>query len=74
TPLKRGLRRVANVFVPLIPALIGCGLLAGAAGLLRTLRLLPGLTPALTALSAAFLALIAVFVGHNTAREFGGTP
>ncbi|MEU4652517.1 PTS transporter subunit EIIC [Streptomyces sp. NPDC023723] len=74
TPVKAGLRRVANVFVPLIPALIGCGLLAGAAGLLRNLRLLPGLTPALTALSAAFMALIAVFVGHNTAREFGGTP
>ncbi|MBT2413750.1 PTS transporter subunit EIIC [Streptomyces sp. ISL-12] len=74
TPLKRGLRRVANVFVPLIPALIGCGMLAGAAGLLRNLGLLPGLTPALTSLSAAFMALIAVFVGHNTAREFGGTP
>ncbi|MFK0116593.1 PTS transporter subunit EIIC [Streptomyces sp. NPDC090994] len=74
TPLKRGLRRVANVFVPLIPALIGCGMLAGAAGLLRNLHWLPGLTPALTALSAAFMALIAVFVGHNTAREFGGTP
>ncbi|GGU19862.1 PTS transporter subunit EIIC [Streptomyces daghestanicus] len=74
TPLKAALRRVADVFVPLIPALIGCGILAGVAGLLRNLRLLPGLTPALTALSAAFMALIAVFVGHNTAKEFGGTP
>ncbi|WP_395574199.1 PTS transporter subunit EIIC [Streptomyces sp. BK79] len=74
TPLKAALRRVANIFVPLIPALIGCGILAGVAGLLANLRWLPGLTPALAALSSAFMALIAVFVGHNTAKEFGGTP
>ncbi|MDQ0387076.1 PTS system sucrose-specific IIC component [Streptomyces sp. DSM 42143] len=74
TPLKTALRRVANIFVPLIPALIGCGIVAGVAGLLTNLRWLPALTPALAALSSAFMALIAVFVGHNTAKEFGGTP
>ncbi|MFF7354377.1 MULTISPECIES: PTS transporter subunit EIIC [Streptomyces] len=74
TPFKSALRRVANVFVPLIPALIGCGVLAGLGGLLASTGLLPGLTPALSAIASAFLALIAVFVGHNTAREFGGTP
>ncbi|MFF9454641.1 PTS transporter subunit EIIC [Streptomyces flaveolus] len=74
TPLKSALRRVANVFVPLVPALIGCGIVAGVAGLLTNLGWLPGLTPALAAVSSAFMALIAVFVGHNTAKEFGGTP
>ncbi|MFF3909424.1 PTS transporter subunit EIIC, partial [Streptomyces sp. NPDC001848] len=74
TPGKILLRRVANVFVPLIPALIGCGVIAGVTGLLLNLRLLPSLTPALTTLSSGFMALIAVFVGHNTAKEFGGTP
>ncbi|MER6674537.1 PTS transporter subunit EIIC [Streptomyces sp. NPDC000983] len=74
TPVKLALRRVANVFVPLIPALIGCGVLAGLNGLLLNLGWLPGLTPALSAVAAAFMALIAVFVGHNTAKEFGGTP
>ncbi|MFD1660458.1 PTS transporter subunit EIIC [Streptomyces caeni] len=74
TPGRLLLRRVANVFVPLIPALVGCGVIAGAAGLLQNLRLLPSLTPALAALSSGFMALIAVFVGHNTAKEFGGTP
>ncbi|MGC9378130.1 PTS transporter subunit EIIC [Streptomyces sp. MH13] len=74
TPLKTALRRVADIFVPLIPALIGCGIVAGIAGLLTNLRWLPGITPALAALSSAFMALIAVFVGHNTAKEFGGTP
>ncbi|CCK29271.1 Putative PTS system EIIBC component ybbF [Streptomyces davaonensis JCM 4913] len=74
TPGKLLLRRLANIFVPLIPALIGCGILAGVNGLLLNLGWLPGLTPALTTLAAAFMSLIAVFVGHNTAKEFGGTP
>ncbi|MGW0943846.1 PTS transporter subunit EIIC [Streptomyces sp. NPDC002623] len=74
TPLKRALRRLAAVFVPLIPALIGCGILAGLNGLLLNAGWLPGLTPALAAVASAFMALIAVFVGHNTAKEFGGTP
>ncbi|MGW8064970.1 PTS transporter subunit EIIC [Streptomyces ziwulingensis] len=74
TPLKTALRRVADIFVPLVPALIGCGIVAGVGGLLTNLGLLPGITPALTAVSSAFMALIAVFVGHNTAKEFGGTP
>lgn len=74
TPVKTGLRRVAAVFVPLIPALIGCGILAGVGGLLTNAGLLPGLTPALAAVASAFMALIAVFVGVNTAKEFGGTP
>ncbi|MFE2040816.1 PTS transporter subunit EIIC [Streptomyces sp. NPDC059477] len=74
TPAKTVLRRVANIFVPLIPALIGCGILAGVNGLLLNAGWLPGVTPALAAIAAAFMALIAVFVGYNTAKEFGGTP
>ncbi|MFJ6833021.1 PTS transporter subunit EIIC [Streptomyces sp. NPDC091209] len=74
TPLKLLLRRIADIFVPLIPALIGCGVIAGLNGLLVNLGVLPGLTPALTAIAAGFMALIAVFVGYNTAKEFGGTP
>ncbi|MFK0140474.1 PTS transporter subunit EIIC [Streptomyces murinus] len=74
TPFKTALRRVANVFVPLIPALIGCGILAGLNGVLQNTGWLPGLTPALTTVASAFMALLAVFVGYNTAQEFGGTP
>ncbi|MFJ6844470.1 PTS transporter subunit EIIC [Streptomyces griseoluteus] len=73
-PLAAALRRVANVFVPLIPALIGCGILAGVGGLLTNAGWLPGLTPALAAVASGFMALIAVFVGYLTAKEFGGTP
>ncbi|MCL7380222.1 PTS transporter subunit EIIC [Streptomyces sp. 35G-GA-8] len=74
TPFKLFLRRIANIFVPLIPALIGCGIIAGLGGLLTNLHWLPALVPALAALSSGFMSLIAVFVGHNTAKEFGGTP
>ncbi|WP_329586243.1 PTS transporter subunit EIIC [Kitasatospora sp. NBC_01250] len=74
TPAKEVLRRIADIFVPLIPALIGSGVIAGVAGLFTTLHWLPALVPALNAISGGFLALIAVFVGYHTARVCGGTP
>ncbi|MFD8997859.1 PTS transporter subunit EIIC [Streptomyces abikoensis] len=74
TPGKLFLRRLAQIFVPLIPALVGCGVIAGAAGLLANLRWLPALVPALSAIASGFMSLIAVFVGYRTAKEFGGTP
>lgn len=73
TPVKLFLRRIANIFVPLIPALIGCGIVAGLNGLLTNLGWLPALVPALGAVASGFMSLIAVFVGYNTAKEFGGT-
>ncbi|MFD6230027.1 PTS transporter subunit EIIC [Streptomyces sp. NPDC060232] len=74
TPFKLMLRRIANIFVPLIPALIGCGIIAGLNGLLTNLGWLPSVAPALAAIGSGFMSLIAVFVGYNTAKEFGGTP
>jgi PTS system sucrose-specific IIC component len=74
TPFKTALRRIADVFVPLIPALIGSGVLAGLNGLLVNAGWLPWLTPALAAIASGFMALISVFVGYNTAKVFGGTP
>ncbi|RSS40202.1 PTS alpha-glucoside transporter subunit IIA [Streptomyces sp. WAC07061] len=74
TPFKLFLRRIADVFVPLIPALIGCGVIAGLNGLLANLGWAPAVVPALAAIASGFMSLIAVFVGFNTAKEFGGTP
>ncbi|WP_327324429.1 PTS transporter subunit EIIC [Streptomyces sp. NBC_01210] len=74
TPFKLFLRRIANIFVPLIPALIGCGIIAGLNGLLANLGWAPAVVPALAATASGFMSLIAVFVGYNTAKEFGGTP
>lgn len=59
TPAKVVLRRIADIFVPLIPALIGAGVIAAINGLLTTLHWLPALVPALTAISGGFLSLIA---------------
>ncbi|MFE2876662.1 PTS transporter subunit EIIC [Streptomyces roseus] len=74
TPVKLFLRRIANIFVPLIPALIGCGIIAGLNGVLLNTGWLPAVVPALAAIASGFMSLIAVFVGYNTAKEFGGTP
>ncbi|KOU45506.1 PTS transporter subunit EIIC [Streptomyces sp. NPDC054949] len=73
TPFKLFLRRIANIFVPLIPALIGCGIIAGLNGVLTNAGWLPTVVPALAAIASGFMSLIAVFVGYNTAKEFGGT-
>ncbi|MER5760956.1 PTS transporter subunit EIIC [Streptomyces sp. NPDC002082] len=73
TPFKLFLRRIANIFVPLIPALIGCGIIAGLNGFLTNMHWVPAVVPALAAMASGFMSLIAVFVGYNTAKEFGGT-
>lgn len=73
TPFKLFLRRIANIFVPLIPALIGCGIIAGLNGFLSNMGWVPAVVPALAAMASGFMSLIAVFVGYNTAKEFGGT-
>ncbi len=70
----RAIRKISAIFIPLIPALIACGLIAGINGILTNLGWLPGVTPFLGVLSSGFLSLLAVFVGMNAAKEFGGTP
>lgn len=70
----RAVRKISAIFIPLIPALIACGLIAGINGILTNLGWLPGLTPFLAVLSSGFLSLLAVFVAMNAAKEFGGTP
>ena len=80
TPVKNALRRISNIFVPLIPALIACGLIAGINGILTNLSTsgsvpwLATLSPIFSVMSSGFFALLAVFVAMNAAKEFGGTP
>ncbi|GAB3457732.1 PTS transporter subunit EIIC [Streptomonospora sediminis] len=74
TTFKLLLRRIANIFVPLIPALIACGIVAGVTGVFANLGWLTPVLPALDAVSKGFMSLIMVFVGMNAAKEFGGTP
>ena len=80
TPFKVFLRRIANIFLPLIPALIACGIIAGLNGLLINLvadgiwTWAEPVTKVLAPIASGFMSLIAVFVGMNAAKEFGGTP
>lgn len=80
SPVRAFLGRIANIFLPLIPALIACGIVAGISGVLQNFAAngawpwAAGVVPVLTAISSGFMTLIAVFVGMNAAKEFGGTP
>ena len=77
TPVKLFFRRIASIFVPLIPGFIACGLITGILGVY--LKLAP------EAANAPLVKLLAVFgnavfwgmnlfVGWSAAQVFGGTP
>ncbi len=77
TPVKLFFKRIASIFIPLIPAFIACGLLSGC------LNVVSKYDSALTASPIYGLLAIAsstvfwgmnIIVGRNTADEFGGTP
>lgn len=77
TPFKRMLKQVAQVFVPIIPAFIACGLMVAIyeAGYV----FFPGLEETdfgkiLSAIAYSVFNILPVIVGYNAAREFGGSP
>ena len=75
--LKRLLQRIGHIFIPLIPAFIGCGLLTGVISLL--LKISPGLAsePLLQYLKLAggsIFTVLNAFIGMYACRESGGTP
>lgn len=76
TPFKLFLRKLASIFVPLIPAIVASGMIAG----LTNIAIRSGADPKgamvliLNALGWGIFSYLAVFVGINAAKEFGGTP
>lgn len=76
TPLKNLLRKIGNIFIPLIPGLVASGLINGAVGFAKNAGIDPTLTwvQILSLLGGAVFGYLAILVGLNTAREFGGTP
>jgi PTS system sucrose-specific IIC component len=77
TPFKNLLKKISSIFVPLIPAFIGCGLVTG------ILNIIVKLDPAFAAGPTAKILVIIgnsvfwglnLFVGVNAAKEFGGSP
>ena len=75
--LKRMLQRVGHIFIPLIPAFIGCGLLTGLISIL--LKVAPDLAgntyvQYLKLAGASIFTVLNAFVGLYACKEFGGTP
>lgn len=77
TPFKLLLKRVASIFLPLIPGFIACGLIMGGVNIL--LKVNPALASMasiklLGVMGSAIFFGMNLFVGVNAAREFGGSP
>ena len=77
TPAKLLLKKIANIFVPLIPGFIGCGLLTGILALVK--RVQPDVADTtlfqiLTLAGNTVFWGMNLFVGWNTAKELGGSP
>ena len=77
TPFKLLLKRISNIFMPLIPAFIACGLITGLLNI--AFKIDPTLTnyPAIQVLQIAGNAVffgLNIFVGINTAKEFHASP
>ena len=77
-PLQRFLKRIANIFIPLLPGIIAAGLINGLTNVInfssggayngywwyQTIR----------TVGWALFAYLPLLVGHNAAKEFGGSP
>ncbi|MCG7338223.1 PTS transporter subunit EIIC [Staphylococcus sp. ACRSN] len=76
------LKTIANIFIPLIPAFIGAGLIGGIAAVLSNLLAggqisgawLTQLVTVFNVIKDGMLAYLAIFTGINAAKEFGATP
>lgn len=76
TPFKLFLRKLANIFVPLIPAIVASGMIAGITNILIRSGADPKSTliAILNVIGWGVFGYLGIFVGINTAKEFGGTP
>ncbi|AEN88375.1 Phosphoenolpyruvate-dependent sugar phosphotransferase system EIIABC [Priestia megaterium WSH-002] len=82
TPFKNFLRKVGSVFIPLIPAFVGAGLIAGIASILANSITAGDLdkdtwqqyVTILNVIKNAIFSYLVIYVGINAAKEFGATP
>ncbi|MBD7962740.1 PTS transporter subunit EIIC [Fictibacillus norfolkensis] len=76
TPFKQFLRKIASIFIPLIPAIVASGLIMGItnAAINYGADKDTSFMQMMGVIGGGLFAYLAVFVGINTAKEFGGTP
>lgn len=76
-PARRFLKKVANVFVALLPGIIAAGLINGVCNVINvsTCNAFSGAWwyQAIRSVGWALFAYLPILVGHNAAREFGGS-
>lgn len=77
TSVHAGFRHIGNIFMPIIPGFIACGIITSIANIWKLIN--PGIVAnpwflAFAAIGGVLIASLHLIVGHNTAKEFGGTP
>lgn len=77
TPFKSFLKKLSNIFIPLIPGFIGCGLMLALNNALN--KFAPGwdgsqMAILLGAMANGVFGILNVIVGYNASKEFGGSP
>ena len=77
-PVQNFLKKIANIFIPLLPGIIAAGLINGITNVINisTHGALSGLWwyECIRTMGWALFAYLPIFVGYNAAREFGGSP
>jgi PTS system sucrose-specific IIC component len=81
TPIKRILKSISNIFIPLIPVFVGAGLIGGIAAVLSNLLVAGDIGKnwsdiilVLNIIKNGVFAYLSIYVGINSATEFGATP
>ena len=74
---KQFLKKIANVFIPIIPAFIGCGLMVAIYE--ASYVFLPGFETTgfgkiLSAIAYSVFNILPIIAGYNAMKEFGGLP
>ncbi|ATO54266.1 permease [Loigolactobacillus coryniformis subsp. coryniformis] len=81
TPIKRILKSISNIFIPLIPVFVGAGLIGGIAAIMSNLLVAGDIgkswtdfVAVLNVIKNGVFAYLVIYVGINSANEFGATP
>lgn len=70
------LRKIAHIFIPLLPGLVASGIIHGTANFAKNAGANPDASwmQILLLLGSGIFTYLGILVGWNTAKEFGGTP
>ena len=76
-PVQRFLQKIANIFVPLLPGIIAAGLIMGLTNVINVMTKNAYSTvwwfAAIKSVGFVMFGYLAIYVGMNAAKEFGGT-